>query len=300
MNTSSTRCGFIALIGAPNAGKSTLMNNMVGAKVSIVTPKAQTTRSRITGVAIEGQSQLVFVDVPGVFKAKQRFEKAMVDCAWSGSDDADVTLFMFDASKKPGYEAEEAVERLSKSKRPLYLVLNKVDLVGNKQALLPLIMWFQERANFAEVFMISALESDGVRELKAKLAELVPEGLWMYPEDHLTDLPKRLMAAEITREKCFMALQQELPYALMVETEGYEERKDGSVKINQVIIVQNERQKMIVLGAKGTMLKTIGERARKEIEREWGIRCHLFLFVKVREDWKEKPEHYATLGLSFS
>ena len=293
------RCGFIALIGAPNAGKSTLMNRMVGAKLSIVTPKAQTTRSRITGVVMEGQSQLVFVDVPGVFRAKQRFEQAMVNCAWAGADEADVTLFMFDSSKRPGEEAEEAVRRLSQAKKPLYLVLNKVDLVGNKQALLPLIMWFQERATFADVFMISALEDDGVTELKAMLGTLVPEGRWLYPEDHLTDVPKRILAAEITREKCFMALQQELPYALTVETEAYEERKDGSAKINQVIVVQNERQKMIVLGAKGAMLKSIGEKARKAIAHEWGHPCHLFLFVKVREDWKDKPEYYASLGLAF-
>lgn len=299
MSDMQTRCGFIALIGAPNAGKSTLMNRMIGAKVSIVTPKAQTTRSRVTGVVTEGEAQLVFIDVPGVFKAKQRFEKAMVQCAWAGADEADVTLFMFDSRRMPSEETEEALARLSGRKRPLYLVLNKVDTLSDKKALLPLIAWFQERATFSEIFMLSALKGDGVPELRDKLAEVMPAGPWLYPEDQLTDLPKRLLAAEITREKCFLLLQQELPYSLMVETESYEERKDGSVKINQVIIVQNERQKMIVLGAKGAMLKSIGERSRKEIERSFGEKCHLFLFVKVREDWKDKPEHYATLGLAF-
>lgn len=299
MNDMQTRCGFIALIGAPNAGKSTLMNRMIGAKVSIVTPKAQTTRSRVTGVVTEGDAQLVFIDVPGVFRAKQRFEKAMVQCAWAGADEADVTLFMFDSKRQPNEETEEALERLSGRKKPLYLVLNKVDTLSDKKALLPLIAWFQARAEFTEIFMLSALRGDGVPELKENLAKSVPQGPWLYPEDQLTDLPKRLLTAEITREKCFLLLQQELPYSLMVETESYEERDDGSVKINQTIIVQNERQKMIVLGAKGAMLKSIGERARKEIERTFEERCHLFLFVKVRENWKDKPEHYAALGLSF-
>lgn len=299
MNDTQTRCGFIALIGAPNAGKSTLMNRMIGAKVSIVTPKAQTTRSRVTGVVTEGDAQLVFIDVPGVFRAKQRFEKAMVQCAWAGADEADVTLFMFDSKRQPNEETEEALERLSGRKKPLYLVLNKVDTLSDKKALLPLIAWFQARAEFKEIFMLSALRGDGVPELKENLAKSVPQGPWLYPEDQLTDLPKRLLTAEITREKCFLLLQQELPYSLMVETESYEERDDGSVKINQTIIVQNERQKMIVLGAKGAMLKSIGERARKEIERTFEEKCHLFLFVKVRENWKDKPEHYATLGLAF-
>ncbi len=299
MNETQTRCGYIALIGAPNAGKSTLMNRIIGAKVSIVTPKAQTTRSRVTGVITEGHAQLVFVDVPGVFRAKQRFEKAMVQCAWAGADEADITLFMFDSKRKPNEETEEALERLSARKKPLYLVLNKVDMLADKKALLPLIAWFEERATFSNIFMISALKGDGVDVLKYKLVEEMPQSPWFYPEDQLTDLPKRLLAAEITREKCFLLLQQEVPYSLMVDTESYEDRKDGSVKINQTIIVQNERQKMIVLGAKGAMLKSIGERARKEIERSFGHACHLFLFVKVREDWKNKPEHYATLGLQF-
>lgn len=298
-HTPKTRCGFIALIGAPNAGKSTLMNRIIGAKVSIVTPKAQTTRSRVTGAVIKGDDQLVFVDVPGVFNAKQRFEKAMVDCAWSGADEADVIVFVFDAQKKPTEETEQALARIAQSSKPRILVLNKVDAVSDKGALLPLIDWFQSKVEFPSIIIISALTGDGVLDLVERIKSFLPAGPWLYDAEHLTDVPKRLLAAELTREQCFFKLREELPYALMVETENYEEFKDGSVKINQVITVQNERQKTIVLGKSGAMLKQIGEASRREIERNWGQKCHLFLFVRVREDWKDKPEHYATLGLNY-
>lgn len=299
MSETTTRCGFIALIGAPNAGKSTLMNRIIGAKVSIVTPKAQTTRSRVTGAVVKENAQLVFVDVPGVFNAKQRFEKAMVDCAWSGAEEADVIVFVFDAQKKPSEETEQSLERIAQSKKPRILVLNKVDALEDKAMVLPLIEWFQSRLEFPSIIIISARTGDGVDDLVGRIISFLPEGPWLYDEDHLTDMPKRLLAAELTREQCFFKLREELPYSLMVETESYEERKDGSVKINQVITVQNERQKMIVLGKAGAMLKQIGESARHEIEANWGHACHLFLFVRVREDWKDKPEHYATLGLNY-
>lgn len=299
MSETTTRCGFIALIGAPNAGKSTLMNRVIGAKVSIVTPKAQTTRSRVTGAMVRDNAQLIFVDVPGVFNAKQRFEKAMVDCAWSGAEEADVVVFMFDAQKKPSEETEQALARIANSKKPRILVLNKVDALEDKAIVLPLIEWFQSKLEFPSIIIISARTGDGVEDLVGRIISYLPEGPWLYDADHLTDIPKRLLAAELTREQCFMKLRDELPYALMVETESYEERKDGSVKINQVITVQNERQKMIVLGKSGAMLKQIGEAARKEIEYHWEQKCHLFLFVRVREDWKDKPEHYATLGLNY-
>lgn len=299
-DSSSLRCGFITLIGAPNAGKSTLMNALIGAKISIVTPKAQTTRSRVTGVCIEQHSQLIFVDVPGVFAAKQRFEKAMVSCAYAGAEEADVIVFVFDALRKPSDETTKALERISHIKKPLLLVLNKIDALADKAKLLPLIAWFEAHAKWDEVMMLSALNKEGIASLKQRLAALVPEGSWHYPEDHLTDMPKRLLAAEITREQCFFKLRDELPYSLMVETELYEEKSDGSVKINQVITVQNESQKMIVLGKSGTMLKKIGVSARSEITRSLEQTCHLFLFVRVREDWKDSPQHYQTLGLNYS
>jgi GTP-binding protein Era len=296
---SPKRCGFVALIGAPNAGKSTLMNRIVGSKLSIVTPKAQTTRSRVTGVVVKDNAQIICVDVPGVFNAKQRFEQAMVACAWAGADEADVIAFLFDVTKKPSEETEAALARIGSGKAPRILVLNKVDAIKDKSHLLPLIEWFNARLEFPSIILISALSGDGVNDLLQRIISFLPESEWLYDEDYLTDVPKRLLAAEMTREQCFFKLREELPYSLMVETETYEERADGSIKIHQVITVQNERQKTIVLGKSGAMLKLIGENARKQIERSWQCRCHLFLFVRVREDWKDKPEHYSTLGLSF-
>jgi len=294
---SPTRCGFIALIGAPNAGKSTLLNALVGSKISIVTPKAQTTRSRITGICLHGAAQLVLVDVPGVFIANKRFEKAMVDCAWSSAAEADAVLFLYDAKRRPDAETEAALARLVGLHKPVFLALNKVDLLADKAHLLALVAWFQARANFADIFMISALKRDGLQALLDRLSTVLPQSPWLFPEDAMTDIPLRFLAAELTREQCVLRLREELPYTLVVETESYNDRADGSVEIRQVIVVQNERQKMIVIGEGGAQLKTIGTAARKEIARVIGQPCHLFLFVKVRENWKDQPAFYAMLGL---
>lgn len=294
-----TNCGTVALIGAPNAGKSTLLNRLVGMKISIVTPKAQTTRNRVTGVALNGATQLVFLDVPGVFEAEQGFERAMVKAAWGGAAEADLVLFMFDARKRPTDETAQAVARIAQMGKPIYLALNKIDDVKAKHTLLELVQWFTARAGWAQVFMLSALTGDGVKELKETLAAALPPGPWLYPEDALTDMPMRVIASELTREQLFLALQQELPYTLTVETETYETAADGVQEIHQTIIVQNERQKMIVIGKGGLMLKKVGERARKEIRRVSGVPCRLNLFVKVRADWKEKPDSYQYLGLEF-
>jgi GTP-binding protein Era len=292
-----TRCGFVALIGAPNAGKSTLLNALVGSKISIVTPKAQTTRSRITGICLHGQSQLVLVDVPGVFAAQKRFEKAMVDCAWSSASEADAVLFLYDVKRTPDAETEAALERLKSIHKPLYFALNKVDVLADKAKLLALVAWFQARATFTDVFMISALKRDGLEALLDTVSQALPLSPFLFPEDTMTDIPMRFLAAELTREQCFLRLREEIPYTLAVETESYDERADGSVEIRQIIVVQNERQKIIVIGNGGAQLKAIGMAARQEIARVLGYPCHLFLFVKVREDWKEQPAMYAMLGL---
>lgn len=298
-NREIMRCGQIALIGAPNAGKSTLMNRLIGSKVSIVTPKAQTTRTRVTGVMMAGDAQLVFLDVPGVFEASARFEQAMVQSAWNAAKSADVVLCLHDARKKPTEETEAVLARLRGLKKPLLLALNKVDAVKDKKALLERAAWFSEQAPWQEIYMISARKGDGVEALRDALAARMPEGPHLYDRDALTDMPMRLIASELTREQCFLKLQQELPYTLTVENEKYDTRKDGSVEIHQNIIVQNERQKTILIGAKGAMLKEIGARARAEIGKLLGAKCHLYLFVKVRADWKEKPEAYRYLGLEF-
>ncbi len=292
-------CGHIALIGAPNAGKSTLMNRMVGAKISIVTPKAQTTRTRVTGVAMEGEAQLVFVDVPGVFDATQTFEKSMVQAAWNAARSADVILFIHDARKKPTEETEAVLNRIRDLHKPAIIALNKTDAVDDKKVLLERTVWFNERLVWQHIFMISARKGDGVDDVRIELAKMMPEGPHLYDREALTDMPMRLIASELTREQCFLKLQEELPYTLTVENEKYEARKDGSVEIHQNIIVQNERQKTIIIGEGGQMLKAIGERARHEIGRLIGAKCHLYLFVKVRADWKDKPESYSYLGLEF-
>lgn len=293
------RCGHIALIGAPNAGKSTLMNRMVGQKISIVTPKAQTTRVRVTGVTMEGKAQLIFLDVPGVFDAKQSFEKAMVNAAWNSARSADVILFLHDARKNPTEETEAAVARVKQLGKPAIIALNKVDAVPDKKQLLERMQWFNERHAWTHLMLISARKGEGVDDLRDALSELMPEGPYLFDEDAMTDMPMRLLASELTREQCFLKLQEELPYTLTVENEKYETRKDGSVEIHQNIIVQNERQKTILIGKGGQMLKTIGEKARGEIGKLLGAKCHLYLFVKVRPDWKEKPEAYSYLGLEF-
>ena len=298
-NEAPTRSGFIALIGAPNAGKSTLVNQLVGAKVSIVTHKVQTTRALLRGIATVDRTQLVLMDTPGVFAPKRRLDRAMVTTAWSGARDADIVLVLIDARKGIRDDEERILEMLASIAQPKWLVLNKVDTIEPPK-LLELAKDLNERAKFDETFMISALNGSGCKDLLAKLAESVPEGPWYYPEDQISDLPMRQLAAEITREKLYLRLHQELPYSSTVETETWEEKKDGSVKIEQVVFVERDSQKKIVLGRKGETIKAIGQAARKEIAEILEQPVHLFLFVKVRENWGDDPERYREMGLDFS
>ena len=298
--TETTRAGFVALIGAPNAGKSTLLNQLVGQKVAIVTHKAQTTRARIRGITMEGNSQIVFVDTPGIFTPKRRLDRAMVAAAWGGAEEADATALIVDAKRtSPEHEGFQAIlASLKDAKMPLVLVLNKVD-EAPKERLMQLAAIANEAVPFAHTFMISALSGSGVGDLRACLAEMMPEGPYLYPEDQVADLSQRVLAAEITREKLFLRLHEELPYATTVETEAWEPRKDGSVKISQVIYVERDGQKGIVLGKGGATVKDIGQAARKDIEDALGIKAHLFLFVKVRENWADDPERYRMMGLDY-
>ncbi|MBS0282491.1 MAG: GTPase Era [Proteobacteria bacterium] len=302
----TTRCGFCAIIGAPNAGKSTLTNALVGSKVAIVSPKVQTTRMTVRGVAIAGETQIVFVDTPGIFRPRRRLDRAMVGAAWAGAEDADAILLVVDAAdlaanpNSPAARDTAAIlEGLKEAKgKKTALVLNKID--GMKRTdLLPMVERFHAEAVFEDVFLLSALKGDGVSDVAAWVAARMPEGPWLYPEDQAADIPMRLLAAEITREKIYHRLHDELPYASAVETEKWEERKDGSVRIDQVIFVQRDGQKGIVLGKGGQTVKIIGELARKEMEELFGRRVHLFLFVKVREDWADNREHYREIGLDF-
>lgn len=294
------RCGFVALVGAPNAGKSTLLNQMVGAKVSIVTPKVQTTRTRITGIAIEDKTQLVFVDTPGIFtKTKRRLERAMVASAWAGAADADQVVVVVDGTKKGiGDDVRRILAGLAEAKRPAILALNKVDLIKRPE-LLPRAAQLNQAFPFAETFMISAETGDGVADLRKHLAGLMPEGPWLFADDDLSDLSERLLAAEITREHLFMNLHDEVPYDLMVETESWKDFKDGSVKIQQVIYVRRDSQKSIVLGKGGATVKAIGAQARKQLESQLGRRVHLFLFVKVRDNWIDDPDRFKGMGLDW-
>jgi GTPase len=292
------RCGYVALLGAPNAGKSTLLNQLIGAKVSIVSPKVQTTRSRILGIAIEGGAQLVFVDTPGIFAPKRRLERAMVAAAWMGAADADVVVVLVDAARGIDEDSRRIIDGLKSAGRRAVLALNKVDLVAPPQ-LLPLTAALNQESIFDAVFMVSALTGDGVADLKRHLAQAVAPGPWLFPEDQLTDLPQRLIAAEITREQVFLQLHQELPYATFVETDEWQEREDGSVRISQTIHVMRDSQKAIVLGKGGRQIKEIGARARSELERVLGRRVHLFLFVRVTEDWTEDRARYRDMGLEF-
>ncbi|VAV94319.1 GTP-binding protein Era [hydrothermal vent metagenome] len=295
-----TRAGFIALIGEPNAGKSTLLNRMVGAKVSIVTHKVQTTRARIRGVAIEGESQLVFVDTPGLFQPRRRLDRAMVAAAWSGAADADVVVLLVEAHRgiTEGVEAIlEGLANIAKS-RKVALAINKIDRVKS-EALLSLTKGLNDRFNFIETFMISAEKGHGVAALRTWLAGKLPEGPWLYPEDQIADLPMRMIAAEITREKLTLRLHQELPYQLTVETENWEERKDGSARIDQVIYVMRDGHKGIILGKKGETIKSVSTAARLELEEFMGRRIHLFLQIKVRPNWLEESERYSQMGLNF-
>ncbi len=296
------RCGFVAIIGAPNAGKSTLLNALVGTKVAIVTHKVQTTRSRIRGIAIEGDAQIVFVDTPGIFKPKRRLDRAMVDAAWGGAGDADVILVMVDTERGRSADVDRVVDGLSAQGRKAILVLNKADaLTGEKgrEKLLKLAAELNETGLFTETFMISALTGDGVADLKRHIASLMPKGAWHYPEDQAADVPLRSLAAEITREKLFLRLHDELPYELTVETESWERKRDGSIRIQQVIYVQRESQRKIALGAGGQTIKTVGQLARQELEEMLETKVHLFLFVKVRENWGEDRERYREMGLDF-
>ncbi len=293
------RCGYVALIGAPNAGKSTLLNRLVGQKLAIVTPKAQTTRTRLLGIAIEGEAQLIFVDTPGIFAPRRRLDRAMVAAAWAGAADADRIVLLVDATRPNAPDTRHIVDQLAASRRHAILAVNKIDLV-KRDTLLGITEALHRAGCFDDVFMISGLTGDGVEDLKRHLAAAMPPGPWLFPEDQLSDAPERWLAAEVTREQVFLQLHDELPYAASVETEGWEERRDGSVRIDQVIYVRRPSQRAIVLGDKGSRIKAIGARARGELERLFERRVHLFLFVKVREGWVEDPERYAALGLDYN
>ena len=297
-----TRCGFVAVIGAPNAGKSTLVNTLVGCKVSIVTPKVQTTRMRVRGVAMFGDVQVIFIDTPGIFRPRRLLDRAMVRSAWTGAGEADVVLFLVDAAaaardKAAIADARSISDDLRRAgRRHVALILNKVDAIAHER-LLPLVELLNDGAVFERVFMISALQGEGLAALKDWCTALMPVGPWLYPADQAADIPSRLLAAEITREKLFMRLHEELPYATTVETESWSERKDRSLRIEQTIYVERESQKPIVVGERGRMIKAIGAAARTELERLFETRVHLFLFVKVRERWAEERERLAAIGL---
>ena len=295
-----SKAGFVALIGEPNAGKSTLLNTMVGSKISIVTHKVQTTRARIRGVALEGESQIVFVDTPGLFKPRRRLDRAMVAAAWSGAADADIVVFMVEAHRRitPGVRAilEELKEMAEH--RPIALAINKIDRVSS-EALLELTEDLNGQLAFAQTFMISASKGYGVGDLKTWLAQSLPEGPWLYPEDQIADLPMRMIAAEITREKLTLRLHQELPYQLTVETENWQERKDGSVRIEQVVYVMRDGHKGIILGNKGETIKAVSMTARRELSEMLERTVHLFLQVKVRQGWLEEAQRYSAMGLDF-
>ncbi len=293
-----TRAGFVALIGAPNAGKSTLVNQLVGAKVSIVTHKVQTTRAIVRGIATHNQAQIVFVDTPGIFRPRRRLDQAMVTTAWGGAKDADVVMVLIDAERGIKGDADAMLTNLAGVRQPKILILNKLDRV-KPESLLALAATANERVEFLRTFMVSALTGAGCGAILDYFAETLPAGPWFYPEDQISDLPMRQLAAEITREKLYLRLHQELPYSSHVETEKWEEMKDGSVRIEQVIYVQRDSQKKIVLGHKGETIRSIGQAARKEIGDILGQKVHLFLFVKVRENWSDDPERYREMGIEF-
>ena len=295
---SATRCGFVALIGAPNVGKSTLVNALVGAKVTIVSRKVQTTRALIRGSVVGNSAQIILVDTPGIFLPKRRLDRAMVSTAWSGAHDADLVCVLLDAKTGIDEEAEAILTKAASVNHDKILVINKVDLV-QREKLLALAQAANERMAFAKTFMIAAISGDGVDDLRHTLAEIVPPGPFLYPEDQMSDAPMRQLAAEITREKIYRKLHQELPYQSTVETDKWEERKDKSVRIEQTIFVERESQRKIVLGAGGATIKSIGADSRKEIGEILGVPVHLFLFVKVRENWGDDPDRYREMGLEF-
>jgi GTP-binding protein Era len=296
-----TRCGFVSIIGAPNAGKSTLTNQLVGTKVSIVTHKVQTTRAQIRGIALHEASQIILVDTPGIFRPKRRLDRAMVDAAWGGARDADAVIVIVDAAKGFDEEAVTIVEGSKELKMPVALALNKVDKIGREEK--PILLKLADKASgyghFARIFMISAQSGSGVADIKDWLAETVPPGPWLYPEDQLSDAPQRHWAAEVTREKLYLRLHDELPYASTVETSDWKTLKDGSVRIEQTVYVERESQKKIVLGANGATIKAISMAARQELAEALGVNVHLFLFVKVRDRWGDDPERYREMGLEY-
>lgn len=297
-NNQGQKCGFVAIIGAPNAGKSTLLNQMVGAKVAIVTHKVQTTRTKVTGIGLHDETQLVFIDTPGIFAPKRRLDRAMVSAAWKGSEDAEKTVLLIDAKKGVDEDVSRIIEGLKAAGRKAILAINKIDTI-KRDGLLALAQKLNETELFTETFMISALNGDGVMDLKAHLSDLAPEGPWMYPEDQISDITMRLLAAEITREKIYLRLHEELPYAITVETENWEERPDGSARIEQVIHVERDSQKGIVIGKGGRMLKLLGQLAREDMEENFGRKVHLFLHVRVTEKWSEDKTVYEDMGLDF-
>ncbi len=299
-DTDQKRCAMIGIIGAPNAGKSTLVNRMVGQKVTIVSPKVQTTRARVMGIFIEGGSQIILMDTPGIFKPQRRLDKAMVSAAWQGARDADRVLLLIDIAKgRVNDDSRAIIERLAQEQRKVGLVLNKIDLV-EKEKLLALTAELNATGVFDEVYMISALKGDGVDRLRHDLATKAPQGPWMFGEDQISDMPMRLLAAEVTREKIFLQLGDELPYDSTVETEQWEEFDDGSAKISQTIYVRRDTQKAIMLGKGGARIKQIGSAARQELEGILGRRLHLSIFVKVREKWADDPDRYRDWGLDFN
>ena len=292
------RCGLVAVVGAPNAGKSTLVNALVGQKVAIVSPKAQTTRVRLMGIAIEGEAQILLLDTPGIFAPRRRLDRAMVSAAWGGTTDADFIALVIDAETGFSHRIEEMLDTLQARREPKILVLNKVDITA-KESLLTLTSRLAERIAFEEIFMVSATTGDGIGDLKAALAARMPEGPWHFPEEQVSDATDRMLAAEVTREQLYLQLHAELPYASAVETEKYEERRDGSVAIHQQILVGRPTQRAIVLGKGGTRIKAIGEAARKELEALMDRKVHLFLHVKVKPDWEEDRGLYREIGLDW-
>jgi len=293
-----SHCGYVAILGAPNAGKSTLMNRLVGQKLSIVSPKVQTTRTKVLGIQVTQGAQIIYVDTPGIFQPKRRLDRAMVAAAWTGAGDADEIVLLIDAESGLNKDVREIVAELKSRNRKGAVALNKIDAV-KRDSLLALAAALDAEGIFERIFMISALTGDGVNDLEAWLLSRLPEGPFLYPEDQLSDMPQRLLAAEITREQLYLQLHDELPYAATVETESWEEFKDGSAKLGQVIYVQRDSQKAIVLGKGGRQIKQLGARARTELERNFDRRIHLFLFVKVRENWLEDRERFQAMGLDF-
>ncbi|VAV88395.1 GTP-binding protein Era [hydrothermal vent metagenome] len=298
MSDKKDKCGFVALLGAPNAGKSTLMNALVGSKISIVTHKVQTTRTRFIGIAIHQNSQMIFVDTPGIFEPKKRLERAMVSAAWAGAGDADVIVLLVDAQRRIDDNTHRIINGLKEGGKKAILAINKIDAI-RRDSLLSLVQELNDMGDFTEVMLISALKGDGLEDLKDVMCRNLPKGPWLYPEDQMTDITERMLAAEVTREKFFLRLHEELPYAATVETESWQEKKDGSVRIEQVIYVERETQKAIVIGKGGRSLKEIGKMAREDLEEMLDRRVHLFIFVKVRKNWSDDKERYTNMGLDW-